>query len=52
MKNVVSSVVQLQRSCWILRDYMLYVVSNIVGVNNVIVKINNFLKQILKKILI
>lgn len=31
---------------------MLYVVSNIVGVNNVIVKINNFFKQILKKILI
>lgn len=28
---------------------MLYVVSNIVGVNNVIVKINNFFKQILKK---
>lgn len=31
---------------------MLYVVSNIVGVNNVIVKINNFFKHILKKILI
>lgn len=31
---------------------MLYVVSNIVGVNKVIVKINNFFKQILKKILI
>lgn len=31
---------------------MLYVVSNIVGVNNVIGKINNFFKQILKKILI
>lgn len=31
---------------------MLNVVSNIVGVNNVIVKINNFFKQILKKILI
>lgn len=31
---------------------MLYVVSNIVGVNNVNVKINNFFKQILKKILI
>lgn len=28
---------------------MLYVVSNIVGVNNVIVKINKFFKQILKK---
>lgn len=31
---------------------MLYVVSNIVGVNNVIGKIKNFFKQILKKILI
>lgn len=31
---------------------MLYVLSNIVGVNNVIGKINNFFKQILKKILI